>query len=120
MNILISIIILGLGSGIWWMNEFNYVDIDVNDNAGKKTILESLNISEAVAVIVALDNSEKLHLVCDILKTMQLDAKVIIKVNRFNEKEELQKVFPQYEIVVGTEQVARAMVDSILKCELVQ
>ena len=87
-------------------------------NAGKKSILESLNISEAIAVIVALDNSEKLHLVCDILKTMKLSAKVIIKVDRFKEKEELQKEFPQYEIVVGTEQVARGMVDSMLKCEL--
>jgi len=87
-------------------------------NAGKKSILESLNISEALAVIVALDNREKLHLVCDILKTMKIDAKVIIKVNRFKEKEELQKEFPLYEIVVGTEQVARGMVDSMLKCEL--
>jgi len=87
-------------------------------NAGKKSILESLNISEALAVIVALDNREKLYLVCDILKTMKIDAKVIIKVDRFKEKEELQKEFPQYEIVVGTEQVARGMVDSMLKCEL--
>ena len=46
---------------------------------------------------------------------MKIDAKVIIKVNRFKEKEELQKEFPQYEIVVGTEQVARGMVDSMLK-----
>ncbi len=87
-------------------------------NAGKKSILESLNISEAIAVIVAFDNSEKLHLVCDILKTMKTDAKVIIKVDRFKEKEELQREFPQYDIVVGTEQVARGMVDSMLKCSL--
>jgi CPA2 family monovalent cation:H+ antiporter-2 len=87
-------------------------------NAGKKSILESVNIIEASAIIVALDNSEKLHLVCDILRTMRLNASVIIKVDRFVEKEELQKEFPQYKIVVGTEQVARGMVDSMLKCEL--
>ena len=87
-------------------------------NAGKKSILESVNILDSVAVIVALDNSEKLHLVCDILKTMKLEAKVIIKVDRFKEKEELQREFPQYDIVVGTEQVARGMVDSMLKCNL--
>jgi len=87
-------------------------------NAGKKYILESTNISEASAIIVAFDNSEKIHLVCEILKSMHLDVPVIIKVDRFIEKEELQKEFPQYKIVVGTEQVARGMVDSMLKCEL--
>ncbi len=88
-------------------------------NASKKTILESINIREAMAVIVAFDNSEKLHLVCDILRSMALEARIIIKVDNFKEKEELQKEFPNYEIVVGTEQVARGMVDSMLKCDLV-
>jgi CPA2 family monovalent cation:H+ antiporter-2 len=87
-------------------------------NAGKKSILESTNIVDASAIIVAFDNSEKIHLVCDILRSMQLDIPVIIKVDRFIEKEALKKEFPQYKIVVGTEQVARGMVDSMLKCEL--
>ncbi len=87
-------------------------------NAGKKSILESVNISESMSVIVALDNSEKLHLVCDILQTMRLKANVIIKVDRFKEKEELKKEFPHYEIVVGTEQIARGMVDSMLRCDI--
>jgi CPA2 family monovalent cation:H+ antiporter-2 len=87
-------------------------------NASKKSILESTNILEASATIVAFDNSEKLHLVCDILKSMRIDTPIIIKVDRFIEKELLQKEFPHYQIVVGTEQVARGMVDSMLKCEL--
>ena len=87
-------------------------------NAAKKTILESIDIREAMAVVVAIDNSEKLHLVCDILSTMHLEARIIIKVDRFKEMEALKKEFPSYEIVVGTEQVARGMVDSMLKCEL--
>ena len=87
-------------------------------NASKRSILESTNIVEASAIIVALDNSEKLYLVCDILKSMRLDIPIIIKVDKFIEKESLQKEFPHYQIVVGTEQVARGMVDSMLKCEL--
>ena len=87
-------------------------------NAGKKSILESTNIHNALCVMVAFDNSEKIHLVCDILKTMNLDIPVTIKVDRFVQKEELQKEFPNYKIVVGTEQVARGMVDSMLMCEL--
>jgi len=87
-------------------------------NAAKKSILESTNIQDAVAIIVAFDNHEKIRLVCDMLKSMQLDIPVTIKVNRFVEKEALQKEFPNYKIVVGTEQVARGMVDAILMCEL--
>ncbi len=87
-------------------------------NAAKKSILESVNVKEALAVIVAFDNSEKIHLVCDILSSMYLDVPVTIKVDRFQEKEELQKEFPHFKIVVGTEQVARGMVDSMLMCEL--
>jgi len=87
-------------------------------NAAKKSILESVSIYDSIAIIVAFDNSEKMHIICDILKSMSLDARVIIKVDKFLEKEELKKEFPQFKIVVGTEQVARGMVDSILKCEL--
>jgi len=87
-------------------------------NAGKKSILESVNIRDAIAVMVTLDNAEKLHLVCDILKTMKLSIPIIIKVDRFIDKETLQKEFPNYEIVVGVEQVAQGMVDSMLKCDL--
>lgn len=87
-------------------------------NAAKKSILESSNIQDALAVMVAFDNSEKIHLVCDILKSMQLNIPVTIKVDKFMEKEELKKEFPNYKIVVGTEQVARGMVDSMLACEL--
>ncbi len=87
-------------------------------NVAKKTILESVNIKDAAVVIVALDNSEKVHLVCDILTQMVTHARVIIKVDKFKEKDELTKEFPNYEILVGTEQMARGMVDSVLKCEV--
>lgn len=87
-------------------------------NAAKKSILESVNIHAATSVIVALDNTEKLHLMCDILDKVAPSAKVVVKVNRFSEKESLKKEFPHYEIVVGTEQVARGMVDASLKCSI--
>jgi len=87
-------------------------------NAAKKTILESINIQQAISVIVAFDNSEKLHLICDVLQNMHLGAHIVLKVDKFQQKEELQKEFPSYEIVVGTEQVARGIVNSTLKCEL--
>jgi CPA2 family monovalent cation:H+ antiporter-2 len=87
-------------------------------NAAKKTILESVNIQDSAVVIVALDNSEKLHLICDVLTQVVSKSKVIIKVDRFKEKDALTEEFPDYEILVGTEQMARGMVDSVLKCKV--
>ena len=87
-------------------------------NAANKTILESINIKDSAVVIVALDNSEKLHLICSILSQVVTNVKVIIKVDRFKEKDDLAEEFPEYEIIVGTEQMARGMVDSVLKCNV--
>ena len=87
-------------------------------NAASKSILEAVNIEEAAVVIVALDNSEKVHLICDVLTKIATKAKVVIKVDKFIEKESLSEEFPEYNILVGTEQMARGMVDSVLKCQL--
>jgi CPA2 family monovalent cation:H+ antiporter-2 len=87
-------------------------------NVASKSILEAVNIKEAAVVIVALDNSEKLHLVCDVLMQIATKAKVVIKVDKFLEKESLLDEFPKYEILVGTEQMAKGMVDSVLKCQI--
>ena len=87
-------------------------------NAGKRSILESVNISEASAVVIAFDNSKKLHLVCNVLSKIVTKGRVIIKVNQFKEKDELVKEFPDYEIVVGTEQVAQGMIDFVLTCKI--
>ena len=87
-------------------------------NAANKTILESVNIKDSAVVIVALDNSEKLHLICDVLTQVVTNTRVIIKVDKFKEKDDLTEEFPNYEILVGTEQMARGMVDSVLKCEV--
>ncbi len=87
-------------------------------NAASKTILESVNVEDAAVIIVALDNSEKLHLICDVLMQLATHAKVVIKVDRFIEKEMLSEEYPDYEILVGTEQMARGMVDSVLKCQI--
>jgi CPA2 family monovalent cation:H+ antiporter-2 len=87
-------------------------------NAAKRSILESIQIHNAASVIVAMDNSENVHLVCEILRQAAPEIKVVIKVGRYREKEILEKEFPGFRIVVGTEQVARGMVESMLKCDL--
>ncbi len=87
-------------------------------NAGKRSILESINIHSASVVIVAMDNVGKIHLVCDILNKVAPVAKIVVKVNRFQEKEQLQEKFPNYNIVVGTEETARGMVKEMSSCSI--
>ncbi len=87
-------------------------------NAGKKSILESVNIHQAASVIIAMENSERLHLIGDILLKVAPEAKVIIKVNKFQERDLLKNEFPNYEIIVGVEQVAQGMVDAMMKCSI--
>ncbi len=87
-------------------------------NAGKKSILESINIHSASVVIIAMDNTEKIHLICDILSKVAPVAKIVVKVNRFQEKDQLQEEFPNYDIVVGAEETARGMVKIMLTCNI--
>jgi CPA2 family monovalent cation:H+ antiporter-2 len=89
-------------------------------NAAKRTILESVNLHRAASIIVAIDNNDKVHLVCDALKKIAPNIPVIINVNRFHERDTLHAEYPDFQIVVGTEQMARGMVDSMLKCDIVR
>jgi len=89
-------------------------------NAGQKSILESVNIHQASVIIVSMGNSDRLHLVGDILLKVAPKARVVIQVNRFQERDMLQEEFPSYEIVVGVEQMAEGMVQAVLECKLNQ
>jgi len=89
-------------------------------NAAKRTILESVNLHRAASIIVAIDNNDKVHLVCDGLMKIAPNIPVIINVNRFHERDTLHAEYPDFQIVVGTEQMARGMVDSMLKCDIVR
>ncbi len=87
-------------------------------NAAQSSILESVHVHSATAVVVAMDNNDHIHLVCNALTQIAPETKVIITVSKFQERALLHREFPRYEIIVGTEQIARGIVDSILKCEL--
>jgi len=82
-------------------------------NASKKSILESVNVHSARSIVVAMDNHDHIHRVCNSLIEIAPDVHVVISVNKFQEKDLLHREFPDYDIVVGTEQIARGIVDSI-------
>ncbi len=86
-------------------------------NAAHKHILESVNIKNACAVIVAIDNAEKVHLICEVIDDLTKNTKTIVKVTRFSEKEELKNLHLEH-IIVEDDVVARALVDETKECKL--
>jgi len=83
-------------------------------NAGQKNILESVNIKEASSVIISVGNSKKLHLICEMVNHLIYNAKIIVKVDNYEEEKELGLLNLSY-IIVGTEATAIAMVDKTKK-----
>ncbi|RXJ89753.1 sodium:proton exchanger [Arcobacter sp. CECT 8983] len=86
-------------------------------NAAHKHILESVNIKDACAVIVAIDNPEKLHLICEVINDLTHNTKTIVKVTRFTEKQELESLHLEH-IIVEDDVVARALVEETKECRI--
>ena len=99
--------------------EMGYKDKEpiVFGNAAHKHILESVNIKDACAVIVAIDNAEKLHLICEVIDDLTHNTKTIVKVTRETEKQELQGLHLEH-IIVEDSIVAKALVDETKECQL--
>jgi len=99
--------------------EMGYKDEEpiIFGNAAHKHILESVNIKDACAVIVAIDNQEKVHLICEVIDDLTHNTKTIVKVTRFSEKEELKALHLEH-IIVEDGIMARALVDETKECML--
>ncbi|WP_419770490.1 MAG: cation:proton antiporter [Candidatus Marinarcus sp.] len=81
-------------------------------NAAHKHILESVKIKRASAIIVAIDNPEKLHLICEVINDLTKNIKTIVKVIKCEEKEALSPLHLKH-IVVQNSEVAKALVKEI-------
>jgi len=86
-------------------------------NAAQKHILNSLNITKSSAVIVAVNNPEILHLICEAVGDLTKNSKTIVNVTTEEEKQSLQNLHLEH-IIVATNQIAKAVVDEVLYCRL--
>ncbi len=86
-------------------------------NAASKTILKSVNIKKCSATIVAIDNPEKLHLICEVINDLIDNSKTIVKVGRPNEKKELEGLNLEH-IIVEDEVLSKAIVEETRSCQL--
>lgn len=86
-------------------------------NAASKTILKSVNIKKCSATIVAIDNPEKLHLICEVINDLIDNSKTIVKVGRPSEKKELEGLNLEH-IIVEDEVLSKAIVEETRSCQL--
>jgi monovalent cation:H+ antiporter-2, CPA2 family len=86
-------------------------------NAAQRHILNSVNITKASAVIVAVNNPEILHLICEAVGDLTHNSKTIVTVTSEADKEALKGLHLEH-VVVETNQIAKAVVDEILYCRL--
>ena len=81
-------------------------------NASQKHILKALNVHKASYVIISLWKNDNLYLICEAINTLSPDSKIIVKVNKFEEKEML-KDLDISTIIVETEETALSMFNKI-------
>ena len=86
-------------------------------NAASRHILNAVNIKTASAVIVAVNNPETLHLICEALDELTFNAKTIITVRNKQDKIALEGLHLQH-IIVETEQISKSIVDEVMYCRL--
>jgi CPA2 family monovalent cation:H+ antiporter-2 len=86
-------------------------------NAAHKHILESVNIKDSCAVIVAIDNQEKVALICEVIDDLTHNTKTIVKVTRFSEKEKLKSLHLEH-VIVEDDLIARALVEETKSCKI--
>ncbi|RXJ84287.1 cation:proton antiporter [Arcobacter sp. CECT 8985] len=86
-------------------------------NAASKTILNSVNIKKSAATIVAIDNPEKLTLICEVINDLTHNTKTIVKVGRNSEAKQLERLHLEH-IIIEDEVLSQAIVDETRSCSL--
>jgi len=86
-------------------------------NAAQKHILNSVNIIKSSAVIVAVNNPDALHLICEAIDELTHNTKTIVTVTNENEKELLDGLHLEH-IIVETNQIAKSVVDEVMYCRI--
>ncbi len=84
-------------------------------NAAQKNILISLHIKEASSVVIALGNNEKLYQVCKAVQDLAYNAKTVVKVDSFEEKQLLKDLGLSH-IIVEMEETALGMYHELKSC----
>lgn len=81
-------------------------------SAYKVNTLKSVNIENANSILISVWKSKRLFLIADTINKININWKVIVKVNSYEEKEMLKNIWIK-NIIVETEKTAKAMIKKI-------
>ena len=85
-------------------------------NIAQKTILESLHIKEAVAVVVAIDDTHKMRVICETMIDLIGKNHIIVKVTNAQERD-LIKDLDIYKIIEEKREGAKILAQTAISCE---
>jgi len=86
-------------------------------NATQIQTLESVNIEQSFAVIIAIDNVVKLRLICEAIENINKDINVVVKVQN-NSHEEIIKEYGVNHIVNTSKEIAKILTREVLNCDI--
>ncbi len=92
-------------------------DVVFFGNAASKTMLNSLYIKNASAVIIAIDNDEKIRLICEAIRDIDPNIQIILKITHQAQIEDFQDLKIN-NIVNENEVVAKKLVDKATRCNI--
>jgi len=92
-------------------------DIVFFGNAASKNLLESVYIKDAAAVIIAVNNDEKVRLICEAIKSIKKDILVIVKATHQTQIDDLKELEVDSFINVN-KVIATKLIDKATKCSL--
>jgi len=92
-------------------------DVVFFGNAASKIMLNSLFIKNAIAVIIAIDNDEKVRLICESIKAIDKDIAIIVKISHQEQIDDLSHLGIK-DYVNENESVAKLLVSKAMKCDL--
>lgn len=87
-------------------------------NASSRILLNAMNIERALSVIIAIDNDEKIRLICESIYMINPRIDIIVEISHQDQIEALQDL-PIKTFVNTKKIIAEALVASAIKCDIV-
>ena len=86
-------------------------------NAMQTQTLEAVDIKDAFAVIIAIDNVVKLRLTCEAISNIDADINTVVKVQNESHKKIIQE-YKINHIVNASQEMAKVLTKEVLNCEI--
>lgn len=81
-------------------------------NAFQANTLKHVNIEQAKTVLISVGRSDRLFMITDVIKKMNIHWNIVVKVNNFSEEEMLREIDIK-NIIVETEKTALSMISKV-------